>query len=245
MRLRALVNSIVWVAQHPGPDVDVVLTHHLIAHVPLQYERRVAEFDRFRTDTLREPKRFADTVPTDTETVRLGYAKDLARVEAKSLTVMLRLSASPPRDPDEERSQLRRPRSGESTSTPCGRPSAIRSRRTGAAVFREHRQLTSIQTPRIGVHLGWRGRHDSSALFRHLSVREWSNRMDTRQLCSGQTRGVRVQQLRALGSPHPNEGRGTINPEVLVSITDVTVTEGIDATADFVVSLSRGRPPGP
>ena len=40
------------------------------------------------------PERFADTAPTDTETVRLGYAKDLARVETKSLTVMLRLSAS-------------------------------------------------------------------------------------------------------------------------------------------------------
>ena len=59
-----------------------------------EYERRVAEFDRFRTDTLREPERFADTAPTDTETVRLGYAKDLARVEGKSLTVMLRLSGS-------------------------------------------------------------------------------------------------------------------------------------------------------
>lgn len=59
-----------------------------------EYERRVAEFDRFRTDTLREPESFADTSPTDTETVRLGYAKDLVRVEAKSLTVMLRLSAS-------------------------------------------------------------------------------------------------------------------------------------------------------
>ena len=32
---------------------------------------------------------------------------------------------------------------------------------------------------------------------------------------------------------------GTTNPEVLVSVSDVTVTEGIDATADFVVSLSR------
>ncbi len=32
---------------------------------------------------------------------------------------------------------------------------------------------------------------------------------------------------------------GTTNPEVLVSITDVTVTEGVERTADFVVSLSR------
>ena len=32
---------------------------------------------------------------------------------------------------------------------------------------------------------------------------------------------------------------GTTNPEVLVSINDVTVTEGTHATADFVVSLSR------
>ena len=32
---------------------------------------------------------------------------------------------------------------------------------------------------------------------------------------------------------------GTTNPEVLVSISDVTVTEGIDETADFVVSLSQ------
>ncbi len=32
---------------------------------------------------------------------------------------------------------------------------------------------------------------------------------------------------------------GTTNPEVLVSINDVTVTEGIELTADFVVSLSQ------
>ena len=32
---------------------------------------------------------------------------------------------------------------------------------------------------------------------------------------------------------------GKTNPEVLVSIADVTVTEGIDGTADFVVSLNR------
>ena len=32
---------------------------------------------------------------------------------------------------------------------------------------------------------------------------------------------------------------GKINPEVLVSITDITVTEGVELTADFVVSLSR------
>ena len=32
---------------------------------------------------------------------------------------------------------------------------------------------------------------------------------------------------------------GTTNPEVLVSITDVTVTEGVERTADFVVRLSR------
>ena len=32
---------------------------------------------------------------------------------------------------------------------------------------------------------------------------------------------------------------GKTNPEVLVSITDVTVTEGVELTADFVVSLSR------
>ena len=36
LAVRALVNSIVWSLEHPGPDVDVVLTHHLIAHVPLQ-----------------------------------------------------------------------------------------------------------------------------------------------------------------------------------------------------------------
>ena len=32
---------------------------------------------------------------------------------------------------------------------------------------------------------------------------------------------------------------GTSNPEVLISISDATATEGTDATADFVVSLSR------
>ena len=32
---------------------------------------------------------------------------------------------------------------------------------------------------------------------------------------------------------------GKTNPEVLVSITDVTVTEGVELTADFMVSLSR------
>ena len=32
---------------------------------------------------------------------------------------------------------------------------------------------------------------------------------------------------------------GTTNPEVLVSINDVTVTEGVELTADFVVSLSQ------
>ena len=32
---------------------------------------------------------------------------------------------------------------------------------------------------------------------------------------------------------------GTTNPEVLVSASDVTVTEGVELTADFVVSLSR------
>ena len=32
---------------------------------------------------------------------------------------------------------------------------------------------------------------------------------------------------------------GTTNPEVLVSVGDVTVTEGVERTADFVVSLSR------
>ena len=61
---------------------------------PGEYERRDAEFDRFRVDTLRAPERFADTIASDEETLRLGYGKDLTQVAAKSVTIMLRLSAS-------------------------------------------------------------------------------------------------------------------------------------------------------
>ena len=61
---------------------------------PGEYERRAAELDRFRVDTLRAPERFADTTASDEEALRLGYGKDLAQVGAKSVTVMLRLSAS-------------------------------------------------------------------------------------------------------------------------------------------------------
>ena len=42
-----------------------------------------------------------------------------------------------------------------------------------------------------------------------------------------------------LGLPVKMKVEGTTNPAVLVSITDVTVTEGVELTADFVVSLSR------
>jgi hypothetical protein len=38
-----------------------------------EYERRDAEFDRLRVDTLRAPERFADTIASDEET--LGYSK--------------------------------------------------------------------------------------------------------------------------------------------------------------------------
>ena len=32
---------------------------------------------------------------------------------------------------------------------------------------------------------------------------------------------------------------GHANPEVLISISDATATEGVDETADFVVTLNR------
>ena len=37
---------------------------------------------------------------------------------------------------------------------------------------------------------------------------------------------------------------GTANPDVLVSISDATATEGTDATMDFVVSLRIRRQAG-
>ena len=64
------------------------------ARRPGEYERRDAEFDRFRVDTLRAPERFADAIASDEETLRLGYSKDLVQVGAKSVAIMLRLSAS-------------------------------------------------------------------------------------------------------------------------------------------------------
>ena len=59
-----------------------------------EYERRDAEFDRFRVYTLRAPERFADTVASDEETLRLGGGNDLRHVGPNSVTIMLRLSTS-------------------------------------------------------------------------------------------------------------------------------------------------------
>ena len=59
-----------------------------------EYDRRADEFDRFRVDTLLPPEHFADTAPTDEETLRLGSARDLVQVGAESAVVALRLSAS-------------------------------------------------------------------------------------------------------------------------------------------------------
>lgn len=61
---------------------------------PGEYERRATEFDRFHIDTLQAPEHFADTAANDEETLRLGHGNDLTQVGPKSLTVMLRLSAS-------------------------------------------------------------------------------------------------------------------------------------------------------
>ena len=48
-----------------------------------------------------------------------------------------------------------------------------------------------------------------------------------------------VYTYTSISSPLLIKVEGTTNPEVLVSITGVTVTEGVERTADFVVSLSR------
>ena len=45
----------------------------------------------------------------------------------------------------------------------------------------------------------------------------------------------------AFNAPLKMQVEGTTNPEVLVSISGVTVTEGTHATADFVVSLDLLR----
>ena len=51
--------------------------------------------------------------------------------------------------------------------------------------------------------------------------------------------GAAHSNYTTLGLPVKMKVEGTTNPEVLVSITDVTVTEGVELTADFVVRLSR------
>ena len=50
--------------------------------------------------------------------------------------------------------------------------------------------------------------------------------------------GTTYSNYETLGLPLKLSVEGATNPEVLVSITDVTVTEGVELTADFVVSLS-------
>ena len=59
-----------------------------------EYDRRATEFDRFRIETLLPAKRFAATVATDEETLRLGNSSDLAEVGAKSVTIMLQLAGT-------------------------------------------------------------------------------------------------------------------------------------------------------
>ena len=51
--------------------------------------------------------------------------------------------------------------------------------------------------------------------------------------------GTAYSNYTASSFPLHMKVEGTTNPEVLVSINDVTVTEGIELTADFLVSLSR------
>ena len=43
----------------------------------------------------------------------------------------------------------------------------------------------------------------------------------------------------SLGVPMKIQVEGTTNPEVLISISDATATEGPGVTADFVVTLNR------
>ena len=51
--------------------------------------------------------------------------------------------------------------------------------------------------------------------------------------------GTTASAYTSTGSAAQIKVEGTPNPEVLISISDATATEGTDATADFVVSLSR------
>ena len=51
--------------------------------------------------------------------------------------------------------------------------------------------------------------------------------------------GAAHSNYTTLGLPVKMKVEGTTNPEVLISVSDVTVTEGVELTADFVVSLSR------
>ena len=51
--------------------------------------------------------------------------------------------------------------------------------------------------------------------------------------------GTTASAYTSTGSAAQIKVEGTTNPEVLISVSDVTVTEGVDETADFVVSLSR------
>ena len=53
------------------------------------------------------------------------------------------------------------------------------------------------------------------------------------------TEGSGYSNFTRVAAPLRIKVEGTTNPEVLVSINDVTVTEGVELTADFVVSLSR------
>ena len=76
------------------PEKNAMLNPETGNRPPGEYERRATEFDRFRIDTLREPEHFADTAANDEETLRLGHGNDLTQVGPKSVTVMLRLSAS-------------------------------------------------------------------------------------------------------------------------------------------------------
>ena len=51
--------------------------------------------------------------------------------------------------------------------------------------------------------------------------------------------GTTASAYTSTGSAAQIKVEGTTNPEVLISISDATATEGTDATMDFVVSLSR------
>ena len=111
------------------PEKNAMLNPETGNRPPGEYERRATEFDRFRIDTLREPEHFADTAANDEETLRLGHGNDLTQVGPKSVTVMLRLSASLCRLARSANSRrVPRRHTGAGTErTPAGDPRSLRS----------------------------------------------------------------------------------------------------------------------